>query len=138
MKLHARAYRAKHKKGTMNGTEAAYAHHLHMLKLAGEIVDYAFEPETLRIGPDCRYTPDFRVIKHIRHDDEGFLPLQYQFEQIEFHEVKGTIRKSQKVDKPYIEDDALVKIKAASEQHPYKFIIVWKGQNGSWERKEIN
>jgi len=39
--------------------------------------------------------------------------------------------------KPYIEDDALVKIKAAAEMHPYKFIIVWKGKNG-WEKREIN
>ena len=61
---------------------------------------------------------------------------------VEFHEVKGTTRKKkiitledgtkffEKKPKPYIEDDALVKIKTAAEQHPYKFILVWKGEGG--------
>lgn len=132
------AYRKRLKKGEMNKTEAEYAQYLDVLKKAGEIESWAFEIETLKIGDDCRYTPDFRVVKKA-----------YEFDYIEFHEVKGTLRKNRtvtiedglkfnhKVTAPYIEDDALVKIKAAAEMHPYKFIIVWKDKD-KWMTKEIN
>lgn len=126
MKIHARAYRPKMKKGAMNLTEKAYGEHLAKLKLAGEIIDYSYEPETLKIGPDCRYTPDFRVERHTETTHLGLYSI------IEFHEVKGT-RKG----KMFAEDDALVKIKAASEMHPYKFIIVWHDKT-AWRSKEIN
>lgn len=123
-----RYVRAYHHPGEMNKTELAYSQYLELLKKAGEIESWAYEVETLKIGKDCRYTPDFRVLK-----------VAYGFQFIEFHEVKGTIRKKN-VDatKPYIEDDALVKIKAAAEMHPYKFIIVWRGKEGIWEKREIN
>lgn len=119
-----RAYRVR---GEMNGTEKAYANHLKALQLAGDIEEWVYEPETFKIGPDCRYTPDFRVLKKQKNcESENFY--------VEFHEVKGTISKT---GKPYIEDDALVKIKTCSTMHPYKFIIVWKYQ-GEWKTKEIN
>jgi hypothetical protein len=108
----------------MNRTEAAYSNHLALLKAAGEILDFSFEPEKLKIGPNCHYTPDFRVL----------IPEPSGEPSIQFHEVKGTISKT---NKPFIEDDALVKIKAAAELHPYKFIIVWFNK-GTWERREIN
>ncbi len=143
LKFKARAYRPRHKPGTMNKTEEAYRDHLDLLKKSGEILDYAFECETLKIGRDCRYTPDFRVIS-----DERMGTQQDFYKIIEFHEVKGTIRKKRmagntpnlqlNTTKPFIEDDALVKIKAAAELHPYKFILVWKGLNGKWEKREIN
>lgn len=136
MKIVARAYRPKLKKGEMNNTERAYAEHLAKLKLAGEIEDFSFESETLKIGPDCRYTPDFRVLSYSTE------PPSQCYTHIEFHEVKGSrivkTKSGHSVSKAYTEDDALVKIKAASEMHPYKFIIVWKGQNGQWEKREIN
>lgn len=141
MKFKARTYRPKHKPGQMNSVERDYAAHLELLKKAGEILEYSYECETLKIGQDCRYTPDFRVIKKYATDyGHG--------EYIEFHEVKGTVRKKRttrnttkiqlNTTKPYIEDDALVKIKTAAEIHPYKFILVWKGTNGQWEKREIN
>jgi hypothetical protein len=118
--------RPHQKKGVMNRTEEAYSLHLELLKKAGQILDWRYEPETLKIGPDCRYTPDFRVIsKDLNYPENS--PI------IEFHEVKGTTK-----GKPYIEDDALVKIKVASELHPYKFIIVWRGLGGRWMTREIN
>lgn len=165
MKFKTRAYRPRHKPGRMNNTEFEYSKHLELLKRIGEIVDYSFECETLKIGDDCRYTPDFRVIKsetiYIHelgtgdHTGFGAVMNPHTTQYIEFHEVKGTLRKkrtadsilshnshesktSQNITKPFIEDDALVKIKAASELHPYKFILVWKGLNGQWERREIN
>lgn len=118
---HGRVY--KPIKGQKNKTEQSYSQYLDTLQKAGLIESYAYEVETLKLGDDCRYTPDFRVFKN------GF---------IEFHEVKGTKRtKGSLKTSPYCEDDALVKIKCAAEMHPYKFIIVWKNGN-VWEKKEIN
>lgn len=128
------AHRYPQKKGEKNKTESAYALKLEAMKQAGEIVDYTFEPETLKLGPDCRYTPDFRVLKY-QDTTEG---KQINLEPlIEFHEVKGTKRNKNGSSRPYCEDDALVKIKAASVLHPYKFIIVWLDR-GVWQQKEIN
>lgn len=121
--------------GQMNKTETAYSQYLDALKSSGQIESWSYESETLKLGKDCRYTPDFRVIT------TGFPehPLKPCYSTVEFHEVKGTIRKKNTdATNPFIEDDALVKIKTAAEMHPYKFIIVWKGKNGSWERREIN
>lgn len=143
-----RAYR---KPGEMNKLEAEYASYLESLRLAGDILEYKYEPESLKLGKDCRYTPDFRVIKKtiVQLEMEDGSDHYESAGVVEFHEVKGTTRKRkvQATDagvvlintfKPYIEDDALVKIKAAAEQHPYKFILVFKGDGGKWDRKEIN
>lgn len=121
MKYKVRAY---HKPGQMNKLEAAYANHLALLKAAGEIEDFAFEPEKLRIGDNCHYCPDFRVVVK---------------EMIEFHEVKAAWKVKDKPGevKPHYECDAMVKMKAVAENHPYKFIMVWL-DNGKWEQKEIN
>ncbi len=135
MRFKTKAYRPRHKPGRMNNTEFEYAKHLELLKQKGEILEYSFECTKLKIGDDCWYIPDFRVIKANLYCGE-------QLEaSIEFHEVKGTSRKKQSkgiVAKPFIEDDAMVKIKAAAELHPFKFILTWKGLNGQWEYREIN
>lgn len=116
------------KKGVMNKTESAYGVYLDLQKKSGLIDEWKYEPETLKIGADCRYTPDFRVIRTGFPED----PTKPCYSIIEFHEVKGTSR-----GKAYIEDDALVKIKAAAEMHPYKFIIVWRVKD-EWKQREIN
>lgn len=131
MKFKARAYRHRHKPGEQNSTERAYVLHLEALKKSGEILEYSFECETLKLGQDCRYTPDFRVIKYYLAGTDNDLPI------IEFHEVKGTRKKKGAASKPFIEDDALVKIKAAAQLHPYKFIIVWR-DGDAWQTREIN
>ncbi len=143
MKFKTKSYRPRHKPGRMNNTELEYSKRLELLKQQGEILDYSFECTRIKIGDDCWYTPDFRVLRMYRE-------ALHDVEIIEFHEVKGTTRKKRtstledgtkfydKVAKPFIEDDALVKIKAAAELHPFKFILVWKGLNGDWEKREIN
>lgn len=136
MNLTIRRYsRAYYPRGIMNKTESDYVCHLKLLQLSKEIDSFQYEPETLKIGSDCRYTPDFRVLRRdsnaIVTDKEWDYGIRSYF--IEFHEVKGTSK-----GKPYIEDDALVKIKAAATIHPmYKFVIVWKYQ-GQWMSREIN
>jgi hypothetical protein len=108
----------------MNKTEEAYSRHLEALRKQDLIETWAFEPETLRIGPNTRYCPDFRIVKN---------------SIIEFHEVKGGTRSKNGASIPYVHDDgSLIKLKVCSDIHPmYKFILVWK--NGtSWEVREIN
>lgn len=54
-------------RGKMNRTETAYSQHLEVLRLAGEIVWWRFEPLTLRLthpdaGQPITYTPDFVIL----------------------------------------------------------------------------
>jgi hypothetical protein len=79
----------------MNGTEKAFADSLSKQTLAGEIVRWTFESVTLKLGDNCRYTPDFYVLM-----SDG---------SVTFYEVKGFWR-----------DDARVKIKAAASKFPSK------------------
>lgn len=107
-----RAARARvHHPGVMNATERRYAAHLQALKDAGVILDFAFEPLKLRLGPDWKtaYTPDFLVV---RADAV-----------MELHEVKG-----------HWEDDARVKVKVAARLHPFVFVAVTR-KKGAWVRE---
>ena len=93
------------KEPEMNKLERAYADHLYARQLAGEIKKYWFQGMTLRLGNDCRYTPDFVVL--------------LASGELEMHEVKGFWR-----------DDARVKIKVAAEMYPFRFIAVQKDKQG--------
>lgn len=101
--------------GQMNGTEAAYSHHLDARQASREILCYWFEAMTFRLADGCRYTPDFVV--------------QMPDGMIEIHEVKG-----------HWEDDALVKIKVAADLFPFRFIAVQKiaqKAGGGWAIREF-
>lgn len=93
----------------MNKTERSYANHLENLRLAGELMDWQFEPVGLRLSENkCYYHPDFLVL----YEDH-----------FEVHETKAFNKKQ---GKPLVKDDALVKIKvAASQFYFWKFKIVW-------------
>lgn len=95
----------------MNKTEAAYAKYLDILKQIGEVVEYWFEEINLRIADNCFYKPDFLVLLSNGH--------------LEVHETKG-----------FWQDDALVKIKAAAEKFPFRFIAV-RLVKGNWEIREF-
>lgn len=112
-KVQARGVR--HKPGVMNGTEEKYAKDLEMRRAIGDVLWFAFEAVTLKLGQDLRYTPDFAVMR-----GDG---------SIEMHECKGFWR-----------DDALVKIKAAAQMFPFKFIsvaIIPKRDGGGWKVREF-
>lgn len=101
--------------GAMNKTEAAYGQHLELLRQAGEVHWYAFEPIKLRLADNTFYTPDFAVIAK-----DGVL---------EMHEVKG-----------FWEDDARVKIKVAAEKFPFRFVAMKaesKKRGGGWKAEEF-
>ena len=99
------------KQGKMNKTETAYSNLLEFKKGLGEVLWYEFEPMNLRLADKCFYAVDFLVM--------------LKNGQLECHEVKG-----------YWTDDALVKIKAAAEKFPFKFISV-QLIKGNWEVREF-
>ena len=123
-----RAKARRHKPGVMNKGEAAYAQHLEERKHAGEIVEYLFEPEKLRLADLAYYSPDFFVML----PDGG----------VEFHEVKGrTTRKRSdgtRVDAPWSREDAKLKIRFAAERFWwYRFAIVFPLKAGGWGRVQF-
>jgi len=93
----------------MNGLERDYAAYLQVARLAGEIAEYSFEPEGLRLANRTVYWPDFRIV-HL----DGV---------VEFHEVKGHWR-----------EDARAKIKIAADIHPYVFrAVTRKSRRDGWK-----
>lgn len=96
----------------MNKTETAYAWMLQAQKMQGHITSYDFGLVTLRIGDDCRYTPDFMVVTN-----QMFL---------EFHEVKGG----------FTREDALVKLKAAAARYPFVFRLA-RFVNKEWKIEQV-
>ena len=92
----------------LNRIELAYAG---VLIARPDVIWSAYEGITLRLGNDCRFTPDFAVMLA-----DGSL---------EMHETKGFMR-----------DDALVKIKVAAASYPFRFVLVTRVK-GEWITKEI-
>ena len=99
------------KAGQMNKTEARYAAHLEMLKAAGEILWWAFEPANLRIGDNCFLKIDFMILRNTG--------------ALESHDVKG-----------YFTDDALVKMRAAAEKFPWPIVSV-QWVKGEWKYRHF-
>ena len=119
MRLKARGRPKQRERGSMNGIEREYSELLQARKLAGEIADWAFEAENLRLADLTYYRPDFRVM----------LPDG----SIQFHETKAMTSKGAVL----FEDDARVKIKVAAEQHwMYQFVGAYrrpKKSGGGWK-----
>jgi hypothetical protein len=101
--------------GVMNKTEAAYAGHLAMRKMAGEVAWFSFEGIKFRLADGCFYTPDFLVMLA-----NG---------ELQVIEVKG-----------FWTDDARVKIKVAAEMYPLRFVAVKavaKKNGGGWSYEDF-
>lgn len=99
------------KAGKMNKTEKHYQDLLEVKKHNGEVLWYLFEPMNLRLADNCYYKIDFLVLKSDM--------------TLEAVDVKG-----------FWTDDALVKIKAAAERFPFKFIGAML-KKGDWEIREF-
>lgn len=121
-----RVAHAARKAGEMNKTEAAYAARLECLRLAGEVAAWWFEPVTLVLshGNACKYTPDFLVQR-----TDGVLEL---------HEVKGSKKDGGRIV-PVVEEDSMVKVKAAAELYPFVFRMVWPTDRAmkAWESRSF-
>lgn len=97
----------------MNGLETAYAERLHARKLAGEVIDYKFESLTLRLYESggrerSTYCPDFLVMLADC--------------TLEIHEIKG----------PHEWEDAIVKLRWAATQFPFRFVICRRDESMTW------
>lgn len=90
----------------MNATEAEFE------KLFLGTRPHGFEEITLRLGDDCRYTPDFWYLD----DDDVFC----------FAEVKGFWR-----------DDAKVKLRVAADRFPMFRFVAWRRVKGAWQREHF-
>ena len=100
--------------GEMNKTEAKFARHLDMLKLAGEVLWYAFEGIKLRLADRTFLTVDFAV-----------LPASMRLTMID---VKGA--------KAIVQDDAAVKMRVAASMYPFAFQYAFPKGDG-WLIEEI-
>ncbi|MGD9636845.1 MAG: hypothetical protein AB7U97_26415 [Pirellulales bacterium] len=108
-------YGKRHRAGEMNGTEAKYAELLSGRKLAGEIVDWMFEPMTFRLADRSRYTPDFMIL----HNDTS----------IELVNVKGG---------GPIDPNSLTKHKVAAEKFSmFRWTIEQLKRGEGWVRTEF-
>jgi hypothetical protein len=95
-------------RATMNGTELAYAKHLDLLKLAGEVRWWAFNAVRLRIADGQKvawYRPDFFI--------------EFADGTLAFHETKGFEREA-----------AMVRLKVAAGIVPIPFVLVKKDGDG--------
>lgn len=96
----------------MNKTEAAYADRLDLLRRAGTISRWRFEPISLQLADGTRYRPDFLI--------------EFFDEMPEIHEVKG-----------YMRDDARVKIQVAASLYPmFRFFVVRRARH-EWDITEV-
>ena len=94
----------------LNKTEKAYLLHLRCILPRDAYI--GIQNITLKLGDDCRFTPDFSYI-----NENG---------RMTFVDIKGFQR-----------EDALVKIKAASRMFRWaRFVIVTKEKTG-WNEREI-
>jgi hypothetical protein len=86
-------------RGKANKSEQRYAAHLELLKRAGEVLWYDYEPMRFRLAGSTFYCPDFIVM---RAD-----------QSLEAHEIKG-----------FWQEAARVRIKVAADKFPLKFIAI--------------
>lgn len=89
-----------------NKLESDFGLILEARKQAREIRDYSYELITFKLGPDCRYTPDFAVMAA----DDVF----------EFYEVKG-----------YEWAKNMVKLRMAAGRLPFRFFLCQRDK-GEW------
>ena len=104
------AYRSK--------TEQAYAGYLEVLRRAGQVADWRYEPVTLKLAQGVRYTPDFLTL--------------YPDGSMSFHEVKG-----RKLDSFWSRPVGKVKVRLAAALFPWwRFAVVWP-MGACWDSWDV-
>lgn len=112
--------KGRYVKGVMNANEQAFAKVLDEMKLNGQVLWWAFEAITLKLAPKTTLTLDFAVI----HSDLQFV----------FYEVKS----GQKSGRPFVQGDAMPKMKMAAEKFPhFPIIVTWTHKNYGRKYEEI-
>lgn len=112
--------------GERNKVEAAYEQHLDTLHKAGLIDGFKFEGIKIKLADKTFWTPDFIVFAQ-----DGV---------VELHDTKGTKTKTRadgsKDKTPWIEEDAKIKLKLASELFPFRVFAVFKTPDG-WQKQQF-
>ena len=121
----------------MNGTERAYDAYLRicadprnlaLLDCASvPVIWWGFQPLTLLLGPDCRFTPDFLVL--------------YADGRLELHDTKGAkkIKTGKRAGQKtyYAEEDATIKARVTAAHFPIPIYFVWSLGDGTWGKREF-
>lgn len=107
----AKRFRSQPTPGVMNKTEARYASYLEQLRHLGTVVDWLYEPVSIKLAINTHYKPDFIVILA-----DG---------SMEVIDVKGSNKN--------IQDDSLAKIKIVADLWWFAVVkIVMPSKNGGW------
>lgn len=115
----------RRKRGERNENEAAYERFLANEKDAGRVVDWWFEPMSLRVtasdkGDAVRYSPDFMVLAA-----DGTVYMD---------DVKAKAKRGKTFDDPA----SLVRVKAAADRYPlFVFRLVRPTGGGGFEFREV-
>lgn len=130
----------------MNKTEFTYSHILEARRSKGEILDWQFEPITLRIGDNCKYTPDFCISERngsVSIEDIKFLASRTMLEFVESErarELLWQLRTTEtgitfiEIKGAHIWDDAKVKFKAAKDKYLWAKFQMWQLKRGEWKQ----
>ena len=101
---------ATHEESKLNKTEAQW---LRIARASGKFRKIGIQDMTLKLGDNCRFTPDFRTI-----DEDG---------HITFWDVKGG----------HTWEDAIIKNKAAARLFPEFRFVITKLEKGRWNEREM-
>ena len=108
----------------MNKGESVYKQWLEILQKGDLIIAWFFQSWTFKLASDCRYTPDFAVLR---------FPHQWTLV-----DVKGRKVKPDGSQTYWAEEDAKIKIKVAAKMFPmFRWVIAFPLQNGEWQEVEI-
>jgi hypothetical protein len=123
----------------MNDTERKFADRLFLLKCAGEIIDYRFEPVKFMLIGNIEgghnavtYTPDFMIVH----------PDHFEYVDVKARgKLKSVTTKSGKLRKKQwssMEDDARVKINIVAGLHPWYEWSVYYFEQGQWIKESVS
>lgn len=104
----------------LNKTEQAYLAELRVLKAAGQIVWAGVQCQKFYVGAEkCWYTPDFSVL----YPDGSMAQIDTK---AFYARSKASQQAGEDLGRVGVEDDALVKIKAAAHLYPmYRWALTW-------------
>ena len=117
--------RIRKRSGSMNKTEAEFSRYLRTELACGRVLWFAFEPLKLRLADNTHYTPDFAVL--------------YATGELWLVDTKGT-KKDGGGYKPWIEEDARIKLKVAAEAFPFVVAVAYRlpvKAGGNWVIEEV-
>lgn len=131
----------------MNKTESAFGRILEAEKQRGDIIEYAFEPFSLRYGDDAFYKPDWvaRVAGKTTIEDLTKLcslhviDIYSDINLLSYYEslVESVVFKHFRIIEvkgPHIYPEAKPRFKAAKLRHGWAEWEMWQRKKGEWTR----